>query len=104
MKKRRERCHYAGCEIMTRPDVGNDPFSGRDLSSQRFIVEDWWENVYGRSWMVSDGNPAALSYAFRTGMKRGPTDNDVVYGKIDGLGYLLHVSELCLQEVHNESD
>lgn len=104
MNKIRERCPYAGCEIMTRPDVGKDPFSGRDLSSQRFIVEDWWENVYGRSWMVSDGNPAALSYAFRTGMKRGPTDNDVVYGKIDGLGYLLHVSELCLQEVHNESD
>ena len=99
MNKIRERFPYAGCEVKTRPDVGKDPLSKRDLSNQLFIVEDWWENVFGRSWMVSDGNPAALAYAFRTGMKRGPTDNDVVYGKIDGLGYLLHVSELCLQEV-----
>ena len=101
MNKIRERCPFAGCEVKTRPDVGMDPFSGRDLSSQRFIVEDWWENVYGRSWMVSDGNPAALSYAFRIGMRLGavPCDNEVVYGKINGLGYLLHVSELFLQEV-----
>lgn len=100
MNKPRERSPYAGCEMMTRPDVGKDPFSGRDLSNQRFIVEDWWENVYGRSWMVSDGNPAAMIYGIRTGMKRGtvPSDNNVVYGKIDGMGYLLHVSELCILE------
>ena len=100
MNKPRVRCPYAGCEVKTRPDVGKDPLSGRDLSNQLFIVEDWCENVLGCSWMVANGNPAALSYAFRTGMKGAvPTDNDVVYGKIDGLGYLLHVSELCIQEV-----
>lgn len=101
MNKTRTRCPYAGCEIMTRPDVGKDPFSGRDLSNQLFIVEDWFENVLGCSWMVADGNPAAMFYGIRIGMKRGavPCDNNVVYGKIDGLGYLLHVSELCLQEV-----
>lgn len=98
MNKPRERSPYAGCEVRTRPDVGKDPFSGRDLSNQLFVVEDWCENVLGCSWMVADGNPAALSYAFRIGMKLGavPNNNDVVYGKIDSLGYLLHVTELCL--------
>ena len=99
MNKPRERSPYAGCEVKTRPDVGKDILSGRDLSNQVFWVEDWWENVYGRSWMVADGNPAAMVYGIRTGL-RGcvPTDNEVLYGKIDGLGYLFHVSELCLQE------
>lgn len=102
MKTPRERCPYAGCEMRTRPDVGKVP-SGFDLGNRVFQVEDWCENVLGFPWMVADGNPAAMIYAFRIGMKFGtaaavPLDNNVVYGKIDGLGYLLHVTELCLLE------
>lgn len=62
-----------------------------------YTVEDWWDKLTGKSWMLSDGNPAALVYAMRTGLdpKRSiPTDDEVVYGKIDGLGHLVHVSEL----------
>lgn len=99
MNKPRKRSPYAGCEVKTRPDVGKSPFTGEDLGDQVFLVEDWWENVYGCSWMVADGNPAAMFYAVRS-VTRGsvPFDNEVLYGKIDGMGFLFHVSELCLGE------
>lgn len=50
------------------------------------------------SWMDSNGNPAAMMYAIRTGSQGFdvPIDNEVVYGKIGSLGYLFHVSELIL--------
>lgn len=59
-------------------------------------VEDWWDRVYGQSWMDADGNAAAMTYAIRTGLSRPdiPTDNEVVYGKVDSIGHLVHVSEL----------
>ena len=52
----------------------------------------------GLSWMDSNGNPAAMMYAIRTGSQGFdvPIDNEVVYGKIGSLGYLFHVSELIL--------
>ena len=100
MNKSRERSPYAGCEVKTHPDVGKDPMSGKDLGNQVFRVEDWWENVYGCSWMIAYGNPDAMIYGIRTGMRRGavPTNNEVLYGKIDGMGYLFHVTELLLEE------
>lgn len=97
MNKPRERSPYAGCEVKVRPGAGKAPFIG-DLGGQVFLVEDWWENVYGRSWMVADGNPAAMVYGIRIGMNGTvPIDNEVLYGKINGQGCLLHVSELCLE-------
>jgi len=60
-----------------------------------YVVEDWWENIYGKSWMFSEGNPACLKYAMRAGLKDNlPTDNEVLYGKIGGLGELIHISEI----------
>lgn len=95
----RPRSPYAGAVVKTKPDVGKDPFSRIDLGNQEFVIEDWWQNVTGKSWMISDGNVAAMAYGFRTGL-RGcvPTDNEVLYGKIGGLGFLFHVSELYLEE------
>lgn len=97
----REKSPFAGMTVKTMPDAGNDPASGRSLGNLDFCIEDWWQNITGKSWMQSDGNPAAIIYAFRIGKRCGcvPIDNEVLYGKIDGLGYLFHVSELCLPEV-----
>jgi hypothetical protein len=70
----------------------NPDFAGMD-----FRVEDWWDRVAGESWMFCDGNPACLVYAMRTGTAAHdvPTDDEVVYGKgPNGLGHLVHVSEL----------
>ena len=96
----RERCPLSGMKIKTKPGVGKG-LQGEDLGEKDFVVEDWWENVYGQSWMTSNGNPAAFEYASRIGFSEHfPSifSNDVVYGKIDGLGHIFHVVELDLEE------
>ena len=75
------------------------PFDGAyktfSWQGQPFRVEDWWDRIYGESWMWSKDNPAALKYAMRTIATGIPDDNEVVYGKDPhGLGHLVHISEL----------
>lgn len=67
-----------------------------DVNGQEAVVEDWWDSpsVFGKSWMFADGNPTALIYAIRTAGLGLPIDDEVVYVKVDGLGMLLHESEL----------
>jgi hypothetical protein len=62
----------------------------------KFDVEDWWDRIAGKSWMDCNGHPACMNYAMRTGFSKTPipTDNEVLYGKIDCLGFLVHVSEI----------
>lgn len=53
------------------------------------------------SWTNANGNPAALEYAIRTSFFGDNNDvpvfsDDVLYGKIDGLGHLFHLNELEL--------
>ena len=68
-----------------------DNFGGSD-----FRVEDWWDRVTGRSWMIANGNPAAIIYAMRSShqIRAIPTDDEVLYGKIGSLGHLVHISEI----------
>ncbi len=64
-------------------------------AGEKYRLEDWWENVHGGSWKFAQGNPAALQYAMRCGLKDDlPVDDEVVYGKIGPFGHLVHVSEL----------
>ena len=67
-----------------------------NLQGQDYRVEDWWENVAGMSWKDAQGNPACLQYAIRTGFSERsiPIDDEVLYGKVGALGYLVHVSEI----------
>jgi hypothetical protein len=57
-------------------------------------VEDYWDTLTGRSWTVSDGNPAAIIYGLRSGMNGLPVDDDVIYVKIGPFGHLVHISEV----------
>ena len=59
-------------------------------------IEDWWINIAGSSWMFQQGNPACMIYAMRTGTGGLdiPSDDEVLYGKIGGLGHLVHISEI----------
>jgi hypothetical protein len=66
--------------------------SGPVVPNAEFRVEDWWDRLTGGSWMHVKGNPAAIGYAIRGGHL--PLDDEVVYGKIGYLGYLVHDSEL----------
>lgn len=65
------------------------------FAGQSYWVEDWWDRIAGRSWTGCNGNPACLEYAVRSGTVDGdPVDDEVVYGKIDGLGKLIHIRHL----------
>ena len=83
--------------------VHGEPFEGagetyalnaKGLDADTMRVEDYWDRVTGGSWMFADGNPAAIAFAVRSAVAGLPTDDDVVYGKVDGLGHIVHVSEL----------
>ena len=71
------------------------------LNGQEFVVEDWWINVAGKSWMHCDGNPSCLNYAMRSGFVGLPTDDNVVYGKVGSIGHIVHESELIYEEAQN---
>lgn len=62
------------------------------------LVEGLWKDVTSRSWMHANGNIAAMIYGMRSGIKGLPTDDDVYYVKVDGLGHLVHSSELEFKE------
>lgn len=82
---------------MMHPDAS--PLAGSTIqvlsgpqAGQDFRVEDWWDRIAGRSWMVCDGNPACLLYAMSS--CGDPIDDEVLYGKIGSLGHLVHVTRL----------
>lgn len=54
-------------------------------------IEDYWDRVAGISWMDANGNPSCLIYAMRSA---APIDNEVLYGKVNRSGVLVHVSEV----------
>ena len=66
---------------------------------KEYWVENWWENVGDGSWMFANGNPACMKYAIRVNARDDlPLDNDVLYGKIGGLGELIHISEVIEEQ------
>lgn len=70
----------------------NDHFGG-----SKILIEDWWDRIYGSSWMFAQENPACLVYAVRTAFSKEPipSDDEVLYGHTkDGLGHLVHISEI----------
>ena len=102
MGKKREMFKYAGMEVKVKDGVGCD-LGGNDLSGETFIIEDWFCNVVGESWMWAEGNITALIYGARIahyGKNNGVpiVDDDVLYGKIAGMGYAFNVRELEFPE------
>ena len=71
--------------------------AGGRFGGSEFAIEDWWDTLTGGSWMFADGNPACLEYAIRSAIEALPVDDEVVYGKVDGLGKLIHASQLPAQ-------
>jgi len=73
------------------------PLAGQTVkltTGEEFRVEDWADRVWGRPWGVMEGNPTALIYAVRAGTAGISSDDEVLYGKVDGLAYLAHASEV----------
>ena len=85
----KERHTMAGKTVILKCKPDPDGLNGKE-----FVVEDYWENITGESWMKCNGNPACMKYAMRAALAGLPTDNNVVYGKVGCFGHLVHVSEL----------
>ncbi len=83
----------AGRTVRLPLNMGPGDLAG-ELAGRDFRIEDWWDTIAGGSWKDASGNPAALHYALRAVVKGLPRNDDVVYGKVGPLGYLLHVSEV----------
>jgi hypothetical protein len=85
----------AGKTVKIKPDVEHPQVP--NFGGSNFIIEDWADILFGgKSWMFMEGHPASLIYALRTGFSKVPipTDDEVLYGKVNGLGHLLHITEL----------
>jgi len=79
------------CRIKTPSDY----FEGKYGDPRPTIqIEDEYVNVFGRSWEEVQGNPAATLYALRVLQGEIPKEGKVYYGKIRGLGELVHETEL----------
>lgn len=92
MNTHSEPHRLAGKSVRIKPQVKHFQFP--NFGGSEFKVEDYWDRVFGKSWMHSDGNPAALVYAFRAGVSGLPIDNEVLYGKVGSFGHLVHISEI----------
>lgn len=59
-----------------------------------FRIEDWADRVMGRSIWDSAGNFAIMNYAMRRPDAMASFSDECVYGKVDGLGYIIHTDEI----------
>jgi hypothetical protein len=89
---------HAGQTVTLKHDIKDDV--DELVGGAEFRIEDWWDRAAGVSWMYAEGNPACLKYAMRSGVAAHlPLDDKVVYGHLDnGLGHLVHVTELDLPQ------
>ena len=71
-----------------------DPIRNIVVANAEFHVIDWWDRLSKKPWYECDNNIAVCNYAYRAGLTGLPPDTEVVYGHIDGLGHLVHASEL----------
>jgi hypothetical protein len=73
------------------------PLAGQTVtlvSGHEYRLEDWWDHLTGKSWQDSQ-QIAAWNYASMAVAENLPLDDEVVYGKIGALGYLVHVSQIA---------
>ena len=93
----RAKSQYSGKTVKVKNGV---TIKGESIGGDDFRVEDWAENVLGCPWFMANGNPAAIIYAVRVNERTAfgipMVDNEVLYGKLGGMGFLLHINELDL--------
>lgn len=85
----------AGQTVRLKEGIGRF-MQGGEAGGAEFQVEDWADNVLGRSVWSVNGNPAALEYVLRTAMSENhvPIDDNAVYGKVGKFGHIVHDSEI----------
>ena len=83
---------YTNKEYKIRKNSTHFQFS--NFAKSIIKIEGPWKRITGKSWMESNGNPAAMVYGLRVVDNNLPLDDKVLYGKIGSLGHLVHMSEL----------
>ena len=70
------------------------------FKGEKFIIEGLTQEVFGYKWYTgSIGNPSIMEATQRS-IDEGlpPMSSDAFYGKIGGLGHILHESELEISQ------
>jgi hypothetical protein len=85
----RDPSPYAGQAVTLRPDA-------RDIGGLPAEVVDWYERLHeGASWRSRiAADPRCEGYNMRSAMAGLPDDNDVLFARVDGMGTLIHVTEI----------
>lgn len=86
----RDPSPYAGQTVKLKADAAE--LGGRDVE-----VQDWFSRVRGRGWKeaLAGNDPRAVSYNVRRGLGGLPDDDDdVLLGRVDGMGQIVHLSEV----------
>ena len=97
----KEKSELAGKTVRIKKHVEHRQYS--DFGGSEFIVEDWLDRINGKSWMGCLNRPACLIYACRLMIRSSmlPIDDEVLYGhRKDGLGSLVHISELEIGDLN----
>lgn len=87
-----ENAHPMAGETVTL--LGGIQHPQHECDGAEYRVEDWWDRLGQGSWMFCTGNPACMLYAVRAAAKGLPMDDEVLYGKVGGMGVLIHTSEI----------
>lgn len=86
----RDPSPYAGRTVTIRADAA-------ELGGHPAEVVDWFERTGQRvGWKIGRdrGDPRATGYAVRRGLGGLPDNDEVLYARVDGMGALIHVSEI----------
>jgi hypothetical protein len=92
-----DRHPLAGQTVTIRDGV-TDPKQHRVVAGAEFTVFDWADRYLRAPWGEVAGNPAAMHYGLRlvrTASCGASVDDEVLYGHIDGIGHLVHVTEIA---------
>ena len=84
----RDPSPYAGQTVRLRADAA-------ELGGHKAAVVDWYERLGDKvSWRDNPSDPRAMGYIVRRGLGALPADDDVLFARVDGMGQLIHLSEI----------
>ena len=88
------RTDYRGQTFRVKDTVKD--YSSQQISGKDITILGYWDELTGTGWGESHGNMAACMFAFRMGLAGypPPSNDQVLYGKIGSLSYLVCIDEL----------
>ena len=93
------RIRAAGAAARTDVHTFSHPMRGQKVKLKcgvYFQLGDWWDSFGYGPWIENMHNPVCVNYGLMVVAANLPRDDEVVFGTIDGLGYMVHESELDL--------